>query len=105
MTDNPTPALDFAHAARTLASEARRQGLVAPSFRCPPKVVGVQRTLRRHSHGAVVSVLVKGRPWLAVLGDMVEGVVVANRLSPPQADRVRDGLWQSLGVEPTARVA
>ena len=64
-----------------------------------------QRTVRRHSQGAVVAVQVKDRPWLAVLGDMIEGVVVANRLTPPQADRVRDQLWVAMGVEPAARVA
>ena len=105
MTSNPTPALEFAHAARLLAGAARRLGLMAPSYRCPPKVVGVQRTVRRHSQGAVVAVQVKDRPWLAVLGDMIEGVVVANRLTPPQADRVRDQLWEAVGVEPAARVA
>ncbi|MEI8239925.1 MAG: hypothetical protein WCI22_10920 [Actinomycetota bacterium] len=93
------PTLEFAHAARILGGEARRRGLVAPSYRCPPRVVGVQRTLRRHPSGAVVSVQVKGRPWLAVLGDMIEGVVVANRLVPPAADRVRDELWASLGTQ------
>ena len=40
-----------------------------------------------------MAVQVKERPWLAVLGDMVEGVVVANRLTPPQSDRLRTDLW------------
>jgi hypothetical protein len=88
-------ALDFAHAARTLGREARRRGLVAPSFRCPPRIVGAQRSLRRFPKGgAVVAVQLKGRPWLAVLGDMIEGVVVANGLQPPHADRLRTELWQ-----------
>jgi len=107
------PTLEFAHAARNQGGEARRRVLVAPSYRCPPRVVGVQRSLRRHPNGAVVAVQVKGRPWLAVLGDMVEGVVVANGLASPQADRVRDELWAALGaqqptavhVPPPARVA
>jgi len=93
-------ALDFAQAARLLGREARRRGLVAPSYRCPPRIVGVQRSLMRMPNGAVVAVRIKGRPWLAVLSDMIEGVVVANRLAPPQADRVRTDLWQALGVEP-----
>jgi len=95
----PQPTLEFAHAARLLAGEARRQGLVAPSFRCPPRIVGVDRSLRRHPRGAVVAVQVKGRPWPAVLGDMIEGVVVANRLQSPAADRLRTQLWQALGAE------
>jgi hypothetical protein len=92
------PTLEFAHAARLLAGEARRQGLVAPSFRCPPRIVGVDRSLRRHARGAVVAVQLKGRPWQAVLADMVEGVVVANRLEPPLADRVRTDLWRVLST-------
>ena len=95
-------ALDFAHAARVLGREARRRGLVAPSYRCPPRIVGVQRSVRRLSKGgAVVAVQLKGRPWLAVLGDMIEGVVVANALQPPQADRLRNELWRLVGAQPT----
>ena len=96
-------ALDFAHAARVLGREARRRGLVAPSYRCPPRIVGVQRSLRRFPQGgATVAVQLKGRPWLAVLGDMIEGVVVANRLQPPHADRLRNELWQAVGAQPLA---
>jgi hypothetical protein len=91
--------VDFSQAARLLAREARRRGLVVPSFRCPPRVVGVQRTLRRHSGGVVVAVQVRGRPWGAVVADMIEGVVVANQLGPPRADRLRTELWQAIGVE------
>lgn len=90
-------ALDFAHAARVLGREARRRGLLAPSFRCPPRLVGVQRSVRRYANGAVVSVQLKGRPWPAVLGDMIEGVIVANRLQPPHADRLRTELWEAAG--------
>jgi len=99
-------ALDFAHAARLLGREARRRGLVAPSYRCPPRIVGVQRSLRRFPQGgATVAVQLKGRPWLAVLGDMIEGVVVANGLLPPHADRLRNELWQAVGAQPTTAVA
>ena len=95
-------ALDFAHAARVLGREARRRGLVAPSYRCPPRIVGVQRSLRRFPKGgATVAVQLKGRPWLAVLGDMIEGVVVANGLLPPHADRLRNELWQAVGAQPS----
>jgi len=86
----------FAHAARTLTAEARRRGLVGPSFRCPPRLLGVDRTLRRRPGGVVVAVRVKGRPWPAVLGDMIEGVVVANTLPAPQATRLRTDLWDVL---------
>lgn len=100
MATNQT-ALDFANAARVLGREARRLGLVAPSFRCPPRIIGVDRSLRRHDKGAVVSVQLKGRPWMAVLSDMIEGVVVANLLAPPHADRVRGDLWKAVGRGPS----
>lgn len=90
--------VEFAAAARTLTREARRRGLVGPSFRCPPRLVGVDRTLRRHGDGVVVSVRLRGRPWVAVLADMIEGVVVANRLQPPHADRLRNELWAATGM-------
>jgi hypothetical protein len=109
-----SPTLRFADVARTLGREARRRGLVAPSFRCPPRIVGVDRSLRRYANGVVVAVQVKGRPWPAVVGDMIEGVVVANRLQPPHADRLRTELWDAVATPassggergaPEARVA
>ena len=84
----------FAHAARTLTREARRRGLVGPSFRSPPRLRHVDRTLRRRPGGAVVAVRTKGRPWPVVLGDMIEGVVAANALAPPAATRLRTELWE-----------
>jgi len=86
----------FADAARTLTRDARRRGLVAPSFRCPPRLGGADRTLRRRPGGGVVSVRVRERPWPAVLADMIEGVIVVNGLSPPAATRVRTELWEEV---------
>lgn len=94
----PATTVEFAAAARTLARVARRQGLVGPSFRCPPRLVGVDRTIRRRGDSAVVSVRVRSRPWVAVLADMIEGVVVANQLTSPRADRLRADLWSACGV-------
>ena len=88
--------VEFAAAARTLTREARRRGLTGPSFRCPPRLVGVDRSIRRRPDGAVVSIRLKDRPRGAVIADMVEGVVVANGLRPPVADRVRAELWAAL---------
>jgi len=93
----PGTAVEFAHAARVLGREARRRGLVVPGFRSPPRIVGVQRTLRRHPGGAVVAVQVRGRPWFAVVADMIEGVVVANGFRAPAGDRLRTELWEALG--------
>jgi hypothetical protein len=111
MTTSPASAttVDFASAARALTREARRRGLVGPSFRCPPRLVGVDRSIRRRADGAIVSVRLRHRPWVAVLADMIEGVVAANGLVAPEADRLRADLWAMCGVaadEPTvARVA
>jgi hypothetical protein len=41
-------------------------------------------------------VRVKGRPLVAVVADMIEGVVVVNRLVPPVADRLRRELWEAV---------
>ena len=108
----PTPPVLTPAQERTLALLRRSgdplvfdAGLVAPSYRCPPRLVGVQRSLRRYPSGAVVAVQLKGRPWVAVLGDMIEGVVVVNRLAPPHADRLRTELWSALGVDVQGEVA
>jgi hypothetical protein len=93
--------VDFAAAARALTREARRRGLLAPSYRCPPRLVGVDRSIRRRPDGAVVSVRLRERPWVAVLADMIEGVVVTNRLASPHADRLRAELWTAMGFEST----
>ena len=87
---------EFAVAARVLASQARRHGLKPPGFRSPPRVIGVDRSLRRINGGVVVSVLLRGRPFVAVLSDMVEGVVVANRLIGREAEIARTVLWASV---------
>ena len=97
--------VEFASAARALTREARRRGLVGPSFRCPPRLVGVDRSIRRRSDGAVVSIRLHDRPRSAVLADMIEGVVVTNRLRPPAADRLRTELWTALDSSTTTRSA
>lgn len=89
--------LRFASAVRTLGRAARRQGLVLPGFRSPPRVHGADRTLRWRADGsAIVAVRLRDRPWVAVLGDMVEGVVVANGLAGHRATRARTALWEAL---------
>jgi hypothetical protein len=93
--------IEFAHAARILTTEAQRRGLIGPSYRCPPRIVGVDRSLRRHHGGVVIAVTWRGRPWPAVLADMIEGVVVANAVPPAQAYRLRAELWTALGYEAT----
>ena len=104
--------VEFAAVARRISRAAQRRGLVVPSFRCPPRVVGADRTIRRRparagsAEGVVVSVRVRDRPREAVVGDMIEGVVVANRLGSPEADRLRTDLWSVVTAdEATAHVA
>ena len=89
----------FAEAGRSLAFAARSIGLLAPSFRTPPRIAGCNRTLTRYGDFVLVSVRGRGRSWEAVLADMIEGVVHANDLPALDADRVRNELWRRLGVE------
>ncbi len=86
----------FAAAVQALAVEARRQGLVMPGFRSPPRPPGRQRTIRRAPGGAVViAVRLRDRPFVAVAADMVEGVLVANHVEGGRATVARTAL---LGV-------
>ena len=54
---------------------------------------GVQRSIRWRGGSATIAVVVRGRPWGAVVADMVEGIVVANSLDRARADTVRAALW------------
>ncbi len=83
------PAVRFAEAARSLGRAAHAVGLEVPAFRCPPKVPGAARTLRRYPGGTVVAVRLRGRAFEEALADMVEGVLVANRVPEPDATRLR----------------
>ena len=90
----------FALAARELAQAARGAGLTAPGFRSPPRLVGADRTLQTRAGRVTVAVRVRGRPWLPVVSDMVEGIVAANGLVGPPADRARDVLWRAVAKDP-----
>lgn len=98
----PSVTLLFSDAARRLGAVARAGGLVVPTFRSPPGVPGARRTLRRHPGGAVVSVVLRGRPFPEVAHDMVDGVVAANRLSGAPAARWRTALTAALAADPEA---
>ncbi|MEX2293537.1 MAG: hypothetical protein WD691_07080 [Acidimicrobiales bacterium] len=88
--------LRFARAVQSLGAAARTQGLVVPGFRSPPRLVGVQRSIKRWPGGSTVAVVVRGRPWAAVQADLIEGVIAANALDSPAADRARADLWNAL---------
>ena len=81
----------FAGAARALAERARALGLVVPGFVSPPRLEGVDRSLRRRPGSAPPAVAVRrsGRAIDVVVADMVEGVVVANGLRGRRADDLR----------------
>lgn len=83
------PALTFASAARSLGTAARAAGLDVPAFRSPPRIPGADRSIRRFPGGAVVAVRVRGRSLAPVLEDMVEGVLVANRVRGEARPRLR----------------
>jgi len=93
----------FAEAARVLAAAARSHGLVAPSFRTPPRLLGLDRTVRRRPQGGSIAVRVRGRPWPAVVADMIDGIVALNRLDSIRANRVRADLWDA-AVADSARL-
>ena len=100
LSDRST-ALDFASAVRVIGSTLQQMGFSVPVFRSPPRIVGVDRSIRRRrgegaGAAAVVSVRVKDRPWAAVVADLVEGAVVVHSLESPEADRVRGELWAEL---------
>ncbi len=86
-----------------MAAAASALGVQAPSFRTPPRVAGLDRSIRRANDGSVlVSVRSRGRAWSAVLADMIEGVIFANDLAPREAARLRHELWQAtadIGVD------
>ena len=88
--------LRFARLARSLAEAARAQGLRAPTFRSPPRLPGVTRSIVRRGPEVTVAVALRDRPWPAVVADMVEGVVAANRLAGVRADRARAALWAAV---------
>jgi hypothetical protein len=97
-----TATATFADVARRLAVASRAAGLAVPAFRSPPRRPGALRTIRRLPGGAVVSVRVRDRALPDVAADMVEGVVVANRLTGEAAARVRDALLAALHGEASA---
>lgn len=88
--------LEFSDAVRRLTAAAREAGGTAPSFRSRPCGAN-RRTIRRRPDGsATVAVSLRDRPFAAVLGDLIDGVVVANQLTGAEASDLRDRLWRSV---------
>ena len=86
--------LRFAAVARELGQAARHRGMEVPAFRSPPRLPGVRRAIRREQDGSTtVSVMLRGRPAVAVVADMIDGMVAAAQLTEIEAGAVRDELW------------
>ncbi|MFV0258475.1 MAG: hypothetical protein ACK5PP_08525 [Acidimicrobiales bacterium] len=89
--------LRFATVARRLGETARAEGLTPPAFRSPPRDGAMARTIRREADGsATVSVALRDRPAVAVIGDMIDGIVTAAGRVGPDAGPTRDVLWRSV---------
>jgi hypothetical protein len=87
----------FAETVRTVVTVSRRRGLRPPVFRSPPRLEGVDRSIRRGPNGTVVVAVRRGdRPLGAVQADIIEGVVAANHLDGESADRFRRAAWAAL---------
>jgi len=95
-----SPSIRFARTVQALGVAGRELGLEVPAFRSPPRLVGVQRSIRRAPGATMVAVVVRGRPWAAVQADLIEGVVAANALPAEVADRVRAHLWAAIEPVP-----
>lgn len=79
-----------------MSDAARALGVEAPGFRSPPRSPGIRRSIRREADGSsTVSVALRGRPGIAVVADMIDGIVVAADLSGVEAAAARDGLWSA----------
>lgn len=84
----------FAQIARRLNQTASAAGLRTPAFRSPPRTPGLCRSITRRADGsATVSVALRGRPAVAVVADMIDGVMAANEPGSTRSAAVSDRLW------------
>lgn len=89
-TTNSTNAVRFADTSRILTAAATEHGWEAPSFRSPPRVAGIDRSILRRADGThIVSVRLAGRDHAFVVADMVDGIIAANGLVGMDAERAR----------------
>jgi hypothetical protein len=100
----------FAQIARQLNTVAKEHGLRTPAFRSPPRTPGLRRSIKRRSDGsATVSVSLRGRPAVAVVADMIDGVVAANEPGSTRSAEIIDRLWSAatplLSFQPESAVS
>ena len=94
----PLTSPDFAWAARRLAGAAAASGLRAPAFASPPRRHDARRTIRWLAPGRALVSVRRDRLARTVVEDMVEGVLVANRVTGEDADAIRTRLRESVSV-------
>jgi hypothetical protein len=93
----PSLSLRFSESVRVLSDAARRQGYVVPAFRSPPHRPDVDRALRRRPNGDVtVAVRLAGRPFAAVQADLIDSLLVVNRVPAESQQSARRALWNAL---------
>jgi len=87
----------FAAVARTLGDTARSKGWPVPAFRSPPRSLHLDRSIRHERDGsATISVRLRQRPGVAVISDMIEGVIKAAELDETGAAELRDDAWRAV---------
>ena len=106
--DNETMAesisIQFSIAVRTLGRIADRLGYRIPQFRCPPPSAKYQRSVRKTGdENLSISIVIRGRPWLAILADIVEGFVIANTQSG-QDSEIRNILWDCISTNALQKI-
>ena len=103
---DPSPgepnALRYRDLVNLVVYEARRRGLLTPSYMCPPKSPHLDRSHRRTARGTlIVAVRVRDRARDEIVSDLIEGVVLAN-LPEAIPCRVESDGVESDGVESEA---
>ena len=95
-TIESAPSVRFSIVAKVITQVSARCGIEVPGFKSPPRSVDLDRTVRHQSSGSVVSVRIKDRPFEAVIGDMIEGVILCNELPIAAAGKLRNLMWSAV---------
>ena len=106
--DNETMAesisIQFSIAVRTLGRIADQLGYRIPQVRGPPPSAKYQRSVRKTGdENLSISIVIRGRPWLAILADIVEGFVIANTQSG-QDSEIRNILWDCISTNALQKI-
>lgn len=86
----------FGEVVNALSSQARRHGLSVPVFRSPPRIIGVTRTIYNSGEDkTVVAIATRQRANVAVVSDVIEGILESNSLDLIERMRSRELLWEA----------